>query len=87
MGSESMIEIEVLENKIFFRDGMRLAGPIDNDEHLLSIVNIANEFNVRPTMILSLYLSHRNQIDAPDVEEEVIHNSSDASITLSTQTQ
>lgn len=69
-----MIEVEVLESKIFFRDGMRLAGPIDNDKQLVSIVNIANEFNVRPAKILSLYLSNRKQIDAPDDGEVVIRN-------------
>ena len=82
-----MIEIEVLENKIFFKNGMKLAGPLDYEDFHGSLLTIADEFQVRPSIILSLYLSNRNQVDSPDDEEEVIHNSSDASITLSTQTQ
>ena len=44
--------VEVLENKIYFRDGMRLAGPLNHERFLASIVRIADEFNVRPSTIL-----------------------------------
>jgi hypothetical protein len=82
-----MIELEVLDNKIFFRDGIRLAGPLDHVNFHQSLVRIADELQVRPAKILSLYLNNRKKIDAPDDEIDVIHNNSDASITLSDQTQ
>ena len=58
MGYEYMLEIEVLENKIFFRDGMRLAGPLDHDDFPSGLVRIADEFQVEPSKVLIAYIEY-----------------------------
>ena len=54
-----MIEIEVLENKTFFRDGMRLAGPLDHEDFHRSMVCIADELLVSSVDVFIVYLEHR----------------------------
>lgn len=53
-----MIEIEVLETKVYFRKGMRLAGPLDLGCILTSLVCIADEFQVEPSMVLIAYIEY-----------------------------
>jgi hypothetical protein len=66
---------------------MRLAGPLDYEKFHRSIVRIADEFNVRPSSILSIYIIHRNQGDSLFDEEILIHDISRSSFTLSIQPQ
>lgn len=54
-----MIKIEVLENKIFFRYGLRLVGPLDHAEFHQSLVRIADELHVPPVKVFIVYLEHR----------------------------
>jgi len=53
-----MIEVEVLENKIYFRKGMRLVSPLDHEEFPRRIVRIADELQVEPSYVLIAYLEH-----------------------------
>ena len=81
-----MIEVEVLENRIYFRKGIRLAGPIDPDEQIRSIVKIAGEFSVRPNTILCLYLENRDRAIPSDSVRELIDDASGAKFALQYQT-
>ncbi len=53
-----MIEIEILNTKIYFRDGIRLAGPLDHENFHQSLVLIADEFKVKPSMVLIAYIGY-----------------------------
>ena len=59
LGSDFMIEAQILENKIFFRKGMRLAGPLDYEEFYQSLVRIADELLVSSVEVFLVYLEHR----------------------------
>ena len=82
-----MIEIEVLENKIFFKKGMMLVGPLDLERFYSSIVEIASELNEKPVLILSLYIGNRNIIAVRNDEEILIQDMSGVPFTPSIQTQ
>ena len=66
-----MIKIEVLENKIFFRDGMRLAGPLAHDDFPNGLVRIADELRVLSVEILIVYLEHRKMEMGNDNNQEI----------------
>ena len=59
LGSDFMIEAQILENQIFFRKGMRLAGPLDYEEFYHSLVRIADELLVSSVAVFLAYLEHR----------------------------
>ena len=82
-----MIAIEVLENKTFFRDGMMLVGPLDRECLIPSIIQIASELDVKPVLILCLYIGNRNKAAERDDEEVLIHNISADTISVFNQTQ
>ncbi len=53
-----MIEVEVLENKEYFRKGMMLVGPLDHDDFPSGLVRIADEFQVEPSKVLIAYIEY-----------------------------
>jgi hypothetical protein len=87
MRRDIMIEVEILENKTYFRYGLRLAGPLDQECLFSSIIEIASELNVKPVLILCLYIDKRNHAVAQDDEEVLIHNISADTISVFNQTQ
>ncbi len=80
-----MIDIEVLDNKIFFRDEKRLAGPLDHDDFPGGLVRIADELLVSPVEALIVYLEHRkSEITKNNSQEIDLQHSTDGPI-LQTQ--
>ncbi len=66
---------------------MRLVGPLDPDGLISSILKIASELNVKPVLILCLYIGNRNKVAVRVDEEILIHNISGDPISVFDQTQ
>ena len=81
-----MIEVEIFENKTYFRDGIRIVGPLDHESLFVSIIEVASELNVKPVLILCLYIGNRNQVTAQDNEEALIHSISGDGFPMFNQT-
>ena len=81
-GFDYMIYLEVLENQFFFKEGMRLAGPLDQDDFHRSLVRIADELLVSSVDIFIVYLEHRKGESVKTGSQDIDVQQSSESLSL-----
>ena len=66
-----MLEVEVLGNKMYFRDELRLVGPLNYENFHHSLVHIADELRVLSVEVLIVYLEYRKSEVAKITSQEI----------------